>query len=60
MTCPFGPCHILNVYGEPIYAGDKSEEEVSEEIRNSLLNLDETAHERYMDAKKLKLWKKKK
>lgn len=59
MTCPFGPCHILNAYADPIYVGEKSEKEVADEIKKALLMLDETVSENYKEAKKLKLWKKK-
>lgn len=60
MTCPFGPTWILNTYGEPVYTDGKSDEEVAEEVRLSLLNLQKLAPERFKEAKKLKLWKKKK
>lgn len=60
MTCPIGPCHLLNIYGEPIYAKDKSDNEIAQEIKESLLNLAQIAPEKYKEAKKLKLWKKKK
>ena len=60
MTCPIGPCHLLNIYGEPIYANDKSDKEIAQEIKESLLNLAQIAPEKYKEAKKLKLWKKKK
>lgn len=60
MTCPFGPAWILNTYGEPIYTDGKSDEEVAQEIKESLLNLQKLAPERYKEAKKLKLWSKKK
>ena len=60
MTTPFGPAWILNTYGEPIYVGGKTDEEVAEEIKQSLLSLQKLAPERFKEAKKLKLWKKKK
>lgn len=60
MTCPIGPCHLLNIYGEPIYANEKSDKEIAQEIKESLLNLAQIAPEKYKEAKKLKLWKKKK
>lgn len=60
MTSPFGPCWLLNVYGEPIYTDGKTNEEVAEEIEKSLMNLIDIAPEKYKEAKKLKLWKKKK
>ena len=60
MTCPFGPTWILNTYGDPIYTEGKSDEQVADEVRNSLLELQRLAPERYKEAKKLKLWKKRK
>lgn len=59
MASPVGLCHILNLYGEPIYIDDKSDEQVIKEVKASLLHLDEIAPEKYAEAKKLKLWKKK-
>lgn len=59
MTSPFGPCWLLNLYGEPIYVNDKTDEEVAEQIKDSMLNLEKIAPEKYKEAKKLKLWKKK-
>ena len=60
MTTPMGPCWLLNTYGAPIYPENKSDEEVAEEIKNSLMKLLEEAPEKYKEAKKLKLWNKKK
>ena len=60
MTCPFGPAWILNTYGAPIYTEGKSDEQVAAEVKESLLNLQKLAPERYKEAKKLKLWQKKK
>jgi len=60
MTSPIGPCWLLNIYGEPIYTEGKTDEQVSNEIRESLLNLEKIAPEKYKEAKKLKLWKKQK
>lgn len=60
MTCPFGPTWLLNTYGEPIYTDGKTDEQVAEEIKESLLNLQKLAADRYKEAKKLKLWQKKK
>lgn len=58
MTCPVGPCYLLNTYGEPIYTDGKSDEQVAQEIKDSLLKLEQEAPEKYKEAKKLKLWKK--
>lgn len=60
MTCPIGPCQLLNIYGDPIYADGKSDEQVAKEVRSALLNLEKNELETYNKAKKLKLWKKKK
>ena len=60
MTSPIGPCWLLNIYGDPIYADNMSDEEVAEEVRKSLLNLEKIAPEKYKEAKKLKLWRKRK
>ena len=57
MSTPLGPCRILNMYGEPIYPNGKSEEEISESIKQSLTVLETNAKEVYKEAKKLKLWK---
>lgn len=59
MTSPIGPCWLLNLYGSPIYTDGKTDEEVAKEIRDSLLHLEEIAPEKYKEAKKLKLWNKK-
>ena len=56
MIIPMGPCHILNLYGKPIYAKDKSEEDVAKEIKNSLLELEKIAPQKYQEAKRNKLW----
>ncbi len=58
MTFPFGPCRLLNIYGKPIYTDGKSDEQVAEEIKNSLLELEKVTPEKYKEAKKLKLWSK--
>jgi hypothetical protein len=60
MTCPFGPCQILNTYGNPIYVNDKSDNEVAQEIKTALLKLEQEAPMAYKDAQKRKLWRKKK
>lgn len=58
MTCPVGPCRLLNIYGEPIYTDGKTDEQVADEVRKSLLHLEEIAPKKYEEAKKLKLWQK--
>ena len=60
MKSPIGPCRIINIYGKPIYTDGKSEEDIANEIKESLFGLDKIAPEKYKEAKKLKLWRKKK
>ena len=64
MKTPFGDCKILNLYGTPVYVKqDASDEELSsakENIRTQLLELEVKAPEIYEEAKKQKLWDKKK
>ena len=59
MTSPVGPCHLLNIFGDPIYTDGKTDEQVAAELKQSLFHLEEIAPEKYKEAKKLKLWKKK-
>lgn len=58
MTCPFWHTHIINLYGEPIYVNDKSDEQVAQEIKESLNKLIEMAPKELKLAKEKKLWKK--
>lgn len=64
MKTPLGDCKILNLYGEPIYvnenATDEELSEAKENIRTQLLNLEAKAPEIYNEAKKQKVWDKKK
>lgn len=60
MSSPVGDCKILNIYGEPIYVGDKTDEQVAQEIKDSLYNLEENAKEFYAEARRQKLWNRKK
>jgi hypothetical protein len=60
MTSPIGPCRLINLYGKPIYAEGKTDEQVATEIKESLLKLAEEAPERYKQARKQKLWSKRK
>lgn len=60
MSSPVGPCRLLNIYGNPIYTEGKSDDQVAEEIKNSLFDLEKIAPEKYKEAKKLKLWNRKK
>lgn len=58
MTSPLGPCRLLNVYGDPIYPRDLTDEEVAQRIRDSLFELEKKAPEWYKEAKEQKLWNK--
>lgn len=64
MKTPLGDCKILNLYGEPIYVNENAtDEELSaakENIKTQLLNLEAKAPEIYNEAKKQKVWDKKK
>lgn len=61
MTTPIGNCHIINLYGEPIYAKpDDKPEDIAQLVANSLENLQKIAPEEFIKAKKQKLWKKRK
>ncbi len=59
MYSPIGPCRVLVLFGDPIYVGDKSDEDVAREVKESLLALESSACEKYKEAKKNKLWSKK-
>ena len=59
MTSPVGPCRLLNTYGKPIYTEDKTDEELQKEIKDALLKLEKEAPQAYKEAKKQKLWNKK-
>ncbi len=60
MTSPIGPCRLLNMYGDPIYLDNKTDEQVAQEIKQSLDYLKSHEKEFYNKAKELKLWSKKK
>lgn|SRR5574344_189487 len=60
MSSPVGPCRLLNIYGEPIYPKGKSEDEIADEVKKSLLELEKIAPEKYKEARRLDLWKRKK
>ena len=56
IKCPLGICRIINIYAEPIYANDKTDEEIANEIKEALLNLEKIAPQKFKEAKKQKLW----
>lgn len=61
MTTPIFNCHIMNLYGEPIYVNkDDDPKDIANKIEVSLDDLKDRAPEEYAKAKKQKLWKKKK
>lgn len=64
MTTPFGDCKILNLYGEPIYVSENATNEelnaAKENIKKQLFELEAKAPKIYEEAKKQKLWDKKK
>ena len=60
MTCPIGPCWLINLYGEPIYTEGKTDEQIAEEVKTSLLQLEEIAPKKYKEAVKQGLWFKRK
>lgn len=60
MTCPIGPCWLINLYGEPIYTESKTDEQIAEEVKTSLLQLEEIAPKKYKEAVKQGLWFKRK
>ncbi len=61
MKTPFGNCHIINLYGDPIYVKPQDDTaEIASKLKSSLDNLASRAPEEFKKAKKLKLWKKRK
>jgi len=61
MKTPFGNCHIINLYGDPIYVNKDDENSVvAEKIITALKELEERAPEEFKKAKQQKLWKKRK
>ncbi len=56
MTTPFGPCWLTNVYGEPIYTDGKTDEEVAEELKQALFELNRITPDKYKEARKQFLW----
>ena len=58
MQFPCGPCKIINLYGDPIYPNDKSEEELINEVEKSLLELENKSPQKYKEAIIAKLWAK--
>lgn len=64
MTTPLGKCNIVNLYGEPIYVPselpDDKINDIKEQIKSSLEELEKRIPEVYKEARKNKLWHKKK
>ena len=59
MLSPIGPCRILTLFGDPIYVKEESYEQVCVQIKDSLLDLERIAPQKYKEAKAQKLWNKK-
>ena len=61
MKTPLGLCHIINIYGNPIYVNPEDDEaEVAQRVKASFEDIEKRAPEEFQKAKKLKLWKKRK
>lgn len=61
MSTPVFNCHIINLYGDPIYVNkDDDTKEVATKIANAINELIERAPEEFKKAKKQNLWKKRK
>ncbi len=56
MLSPVGPCRIINLYGKPIYTEGKTDEQIANEIKDSLLELEKIAPQKFKEAKEQKLW----
>jgi len=57
MKFPLGRCRIMNIYGKPIYPENKTEEELTAEVKNTLLELEKISPQKYKQAEKEGLWK---
>ena len=61
MKTPLGLCHIINIYGEPIYVKPEDDEtEAAKRVKASFEDIERRAPGEFQKAKKLKLWKKRK
>ncbi len=61
MKTPFGNCHIINLYSDPIYVKPEDEEkDIAARIKSAFEALEKQAPEEFKKAKKFKLWKKRK
>ena len=61
MKTPLGLCHIINIYGDPIYIKPEDDEtEAAQRVKASFEDIERRAPEEFQKAKKLKLWKKRK
>lgn len=59
MKTPLFNCHIINLYGDPIYVSkDDKDEDIAARIKSSLEELEKLAPAEFDKAKKNKLWKK--
>jgi len=61
MTTPLFTCHVMNIYGDPIYVNENDDKnEIAKKIADALNDLEKRAPEEYLKAKKQNLWKKQK
>ncbi len=59
MSTPIFNCHIINLYGDPIYVKkDADIKEITKKVEDALYDLEKRAPEEFAKAKKQKLWKK--
>lgn len=56
MKFPLGRCRIMNLYGRPIYPDGKSEEELTLEVKNALLELEKKSPQKFKQATEEGIW----
>ena len=59
MKFPIGRCRIMNLYGKPIYPDGKSEEELTLEVKNALLELEKESPQKFKQATEEGIWARK-
>ena len=59
MKFPLGRCRIMNLYGKPIYPDGKSEEELTLEVKNALLELEKESPQKFKQATEEGIWARK-
>ena len=64
LRLPFGKVNLINLYGEPIYISENSDDEEDkkalEKLQSEMLRLEQKAHEEYCKVYKFDLWKRRK